>query len=73
MPGSSGVQAGQTHPEEQWVKFYFCLSLRVNTDHDRAHHASNFWSFKQEVSKGLKITTGITGLSSGVLITQLSV
>lgn len=50
----------------------FLLLLRMNTDLERADHASDLWNFEQEVSKGLKITTGTTGISSGVLITQLS-
>lgn len=37
-----------------------------------APHASDLWSFGQEVSKELKVTTGITGLSGVVLINQLS-
>lgn len=36
-----------------------------------APHASDLWSFEQEVSKELKVTTGITGLSAVVLINQL--
>lgn len=36
-----------------------------------AQHASDLWTFEQEASKELKVTTGIAGLSGVVLINQL--